>query len=67
MMMMIYKRMYLLQVTNAQVYITTLSFYIMFTPTCFDISVLSSGSFKNLCLSKLLKFLELMFVKLTIP
>ena len=61
MMTMIKKCMFLLQVTNAQIYITTLPLYIMFTPTCFDISVLSSGCFKNLCLPKLLKFLEFFF------
>ena len=43
------------QPSNAQIYIyiylTTLSRYIMFNPTCFDMSVSSSGSLKNLCLS----------------
>jgi hypothetical protein len=59
--------MYLLQVTKAQIYITTLSLYIMFTATCFDISVPFSGSLKNLCLVKLLKFVEWIVVKITIP
>jgi hypothetical protein len=39
------------QTNNAQIYITTLSLYIMFTPTCFDISVSSSSSFKSFCSS----------------
>jgi len=38
------------QPTNTQIYITTLYLYIMFTLTCFDISVSSSGSFKNFVL-----------------
>jgi len=43
------------QPTSAQIYITALCVYIMFTATCFDISLSSSGSFKNLCLAKLHK------------
>ena len=58
---------FLFQPTNAQIYITTLSLYIMFTPPCFDISVSSSGSFKTLCLAKLHKFLKLWLLKLQFP
>ena len=50
---------YIFETTSAQIYITTHSLYIIFTPTCFDISVSSLGSFKNLCLAKLRKFLKL--------
>jgi len=52
-------RMFLFQPTNAQIYITTLHLYIMFTLTCFYISVSYSGSFNNLRLAKLRKFLIL--------
>jgi len=31
---------FLLQPTNVQIYITTVSFYIIYTPTCFDISII---------------------------
>jgi len=41
-----------------------ISLYITFTPTCFDISVSSSGSFTDLCLSKLYKFLKLRLLNL---
>jgi len=51
--------MFLFQPTNAQIYITTLHLYIMFTLTCFYISVSYSGSFNNLRLAKLRKFLIL--------
>jgi hypothetical protein len=54
----------LFQPTNAQIYITALSLYIMFTATCFDSCVSSSGIFKNLCLAKLHKFLILWLLKL---
>jgi hypothetical protein len=37
--------LFLLQTTNAQLYITKTSLYIIYTATCFDISVLSSESF----------------------
>jgi hypothetical protein len=53
-----------LPTTNAQLYITTQSLYIMFNPTYFDISVSSSGSIKNLCLSTLNKFLKLRLLRL---
>jgi len=36
--------MFSLKPTNTQIYITLFSLYIMFTPTCFDNSVSSSGS-----------------------
>ena len=36
----------------------------MLTPTCFDISVSSSGSFKNLYCAKLRKFFKLKRLKL---
>ena len=55
---------FLFQPTNAQIYITTLSPYITFNPTCFDISMSPSGSFNNLCLAKLRKFLKLWLLKL---
>jgi len=58
------KYFFLFQLSNAPTYITTLSLYIMFTPTCFDISVSSSGSFKKLCLAKLQNFLKLRMLKL---
>jgi hypothetical protein len=51
------RAVFLFEPANAQIYITKLSLYIMFTPTCFDISVSSAGSLKNLCLAKLCKFL----------
>jgi len=38
---------FLFQPTNAQIYITTVSLYIMHTPTCFDIGVSSSVSFTS--------------------
>ena len=37
--------LFLLQPTNAQLYITTLFLYIIYTATCFDIFMSSSGSF----------------------
>jgi len=37
--------LFLLQPTNAQLYITTESLYIIYTTTCIDISVSLSGSF----------------------
>jgi len=58
---------FLFQPTNAQIYITILSVYIMSTPTCFDISVSSTGSLINLCLAKLRKFLKLWLLKLQFP
>jgi hypothetical protein len=54
----------LFQPTNVQLYITTLSLYITFTPTWFDISVSFSGSFKALCFAKLHKFFKLRLLKL---
>jgi hypothetical protein len=48
----------------AQIYITKLSLYIMFTPTCFYIS---SGSLKNVCLVKLHKVLKLRLLELQFP
>ena len=56
--------LFLFQPRNAQTYITTLYLYIMFTPTCFDISVSSAGSFNNLLLAKLRMFLKLELLKL---
>ena len=50
--------------SNAHIYITVFPLYIMFTPTCFDTSVSSSGSFKNVYFAKLHKFLELRLLKL---
>jgi len=44
--------------------ITVFSLYIMFTPTCFDTSVSSSGSLKNLSFIKLHKFFKLKLLKL---
>ena len=38
----------------------------MFTPTCFDTSVLSSWSFKTLHFAKLHKFLQLELLKLLV-
>jgi len=37
--------LFLLQPTNAQLYITTVSFYMLYTPTYFDISISYAGSF----------------------
>jgi cytochrome c oxidase assembly factor CtaG len=37
--------LFLLQPTNAQLYITTASLYIIYTAACFDISMSSSGCF----------------------
>jgi len=37
--------LFVLQPTNAQLYITRVSLYIMYTATCFDISISSSGTF----------------------
>jgi len=48
-----------LQPTNGQIYIAIFSLNIMVTPTCFDTSVSSSGSFKNLYFAELRKFLKL--------
>jgi hypothetical protein len=58
--------LFLLQPTNTQIYITIFSLYIMFTPTCFDTSVSSSGSFKNLYFAMLHQFLELKLLKLQV-
>ena len=57
-------RLVLFQPTNTQIYITTLYLYIMFTPTCFDISVSSSRSFNNVRLAKLRKLLIIRLLKL---
>ena len=57
----IYIYIYILYIC-VYVYITTVSLYIMYTPTCFDISVSSTGSF-TLCLAKLHKFLKLKLLK----
>jgi len=56
--------LFLFQPTNIQIciYITTVSLYIKYTPTCFGISVSSSGSF-TLCLAILHKFLKLKLLK----
>jgi hypothetical protein len=59
--------LFLFQPTNAEIYITTLSLYIMFTPRCFDISMSSSGRFRTLCLAKLHNFLKLWLLKLQFP
>jgi len=56
--------LFLFQPTNTQIYITTLYLYIIFTLTCFDISVLSSGRFKIFCLAKFRRFLRLRLLKL---
>jgi hypothetical protein len=40
------------------IYITTLLLYVMFSSTCFDISVSSSGILKNFRLSTLHNFLK---------
>jgi len=47
-----------------QKYVTIFSLYIMFTPTCFDIFLLSSGSVKNYYFAKLHNLLELKLLKL---
>ena len=41
------KTLFLLQPTQAQIYITIFCLYIMFTPTCFDTFMSSSGIFKT--------------------
>ena len=46
------------------IYITIFSRYILFTSTCFDTSVSSSGNFKNLYFAKLHEFLKLKVLKL---
>jgi hypothetical protein len=56
--------LFVLQPTNAQIYITVFPLYIMFTPTCFDTSVSSSGSFRKLYFATLHKFLQLKLLKL---
>ena len=56
--------LFVLQPTNAQKYITIFSLYAMFTPICFDTSMSSSGSFKNLYFATLHQFLELKLLKL---
>ena len=50
--------MFLLQPTNAQLYITTVSLYTIYIPTCHPHRVL------HLCLAKLHKFLILKLLKL---
>jgi len=56
--------LYLLQPTNAQIYITIFSLYIMFISTCFDTSVSTSRSFKNFYSAKLHEFLQLKHLEL---
>jgi len=46
----------LLQPTNAQIYITIFSLYIMSTPACFDTPASSSASFRIFYFVKLGKF-----------
>ena len=58
------RSLFLLQPTNAQIYITSFSLYMLFTATYFDTSVSSSGSFKNLYFATLRQFLELKLLKL---
>jgi hypothetical protein len=55
--------LFLLQPTNAQIYITVFSLYTILTPTWFDTFVSSSGSFRNLSFAKLHKFLNLKLLK----
>ena len=55
--------LFLLKPTNAQLYCTTVFLEIIYTPTCFDISLSLSGSF-NLCLARLHKFLKLKLLRL---
>ena len=40
-----HRLLFLFQPTNAQIYVTTVSLYLLYTPTCFDVSLSSSGSF----------------------
>jgi len=56
--------LFVLQPSNAQIYITIFSLYIMFTPTSFDSSVSSSGSLKNLYFATVHQLLELQLFKL---
>jgi hypothetical protein len=56
--------LFVLQPTNAQIYITIFSLYIMFIPTCFNSSVSSSGSLKNLYFAMVHQLLELQLLKL---
>lgn len=49
---------FLLKPTNAPLYITAVSLYVIYTPTCFYISVL------HLCLAKLHKFLKFKMLKI---
>jgi hypothetical protein len=58
--------LFLFQPTNAQIYITTVSVYIMYTRTCFDMSVLFSGSFT--CVPRqVIEILEITAAKITVP
>jgi hypothetical protein len=50
--------LFVFELTNAQMFITKISLCIRFTPTCFDISVPSSGIFKDMCLAELRKLIE---------
>ena len=56
--------LFVLQPTNAPIYITVFSLYIMFTPACFNTSVSSSGSLKNLYFAMVHQSLELQPLKL---
>jgi acetolactate synthase regulatory subunit len=56
----------LIQPTNSQIYVTTVSFYIIYTATCFDISVSSSGSFTFVS-CQVTKVLKIEAVKITVP
>ena len=55
--------LFLLQQTNSQLYIITVTLYIMYTATCFDISMSPSVSFAFV-LAKVYKVLKLMLLKL---
>ena len=58
--------LFLFQPTNAQIYIATVSLYMMYAATCFDISMSSQGVL-NLWLVKLHKIFKIEAVKITIP
>jgi len=56
--------LFLFQPTNAQIYVAAPALYIRYTHTCFDITLSSSGSFKNVSVTNLHKFLKLRLLKL---
>ena len=58
--------LFLLQPTNEPLYITTVSLYIIYTPTCFDSSMSSSGSF-TFVPCQVTSVFKIEAIKITIP